>query len=96
MNSIDSTNPELSIACRGGPGEAIPEYPGEVDVAAAWYAAGGMLVLTSDERVAASEQAAQPVLDWLEVDPFNAELIAEIRELKANPEPSTGGEACAL
>jgi len=36
---------------------------------------------------------AQPVIDKIEEDPLNAELIAAIRELKANTEPLPGAEA---
>ena len=38
---------------------------------------------------------AQPFIDKIEEDPLNAELIAAIRELKANTEPLPGAEACA-
>ena len=51
-------------------------------------------MLTSDKQVAAFEAAAKPVLDKIEQDSFNAEMIAAIRELKANTEPSPGAEAC--
>ncbi|HSL30087.1 MAG TPA: hypothetical protein VK900_12875, partial [Anaerolineales bacterium] len=75
--------------------KAIAEHPREVDAAAAWCADGGTVVMASDEQVAAFETAAQPVFASLEKDPFHAELIADIRELKANTEPSTGANACA-
>ena len=46
--------------------------------------------MASDEQVAAFEAAAKPVFDQIEQDPLNAELIAAIRELKENTEPSPG------
>jgi TRAP-type C4-dicarboxylate transport system substrate-binding protein/sugar lactone lactonase YvrE len=75
--------------------KAITEHPSEVDAAIAWCADGGTIVMASDEQVVAFEAAAQPVFDQIELDPINAELIAAIRELKANTEPSPGAEACA-
>jgi TRAP-type C4-dicarboxylate transport system substrate-binding protein len=74
--------------------KAIAEHPSEVDAAKAWCADGGTVVLASAEQVAAFEVAAQPVFDSIEQDPLNTELIAAIRELKANTEPSPGAEAC--
>jgi TRAP-type transport system periplasmic protein len=74
--------------------KAIAEHPSEVDAAAAWCADGGTVVMATAEQVAAFEAAAQPVFDKMEQDPLNAELIATIRELKANTEPSPGAEAC--
>ncbi|HSL42853.1 MAG TPA: hypothetical protein VK897_05440, partial [Anaerolineales bacterium] len=75
--------------------KAIAEHPSEVDAAAAWCADGGTVVMASDEQVAAFEAAAQPVFASLEKDPLNAELIADIRELKAKTEASPGASACA-
>ena len=75
--------------------KAIAEHPSEVDAATAWCADGGSIVMASDEQVAAFEAAAQPVFEHIEQDPLNAALIAAIRELKANTEPSPGAEACA-
>jgi TRAP-type C4-dicarboxylate transport system substrate-binding protein/sugar lactone lactonase YvrE len=74
--------------------KAITEYLSEADAASAWCADGGSIVLASAEQVAAFEVAAQPVFDMIAQDPLNAELIAAIRELKANTEPSPGAEAC--
>jgi TRAP-type C4-dicarboxylate transport system substrate-binding protein/beta-lactamase regulating signal transducer with metallopeptidase domain len=74
--------------------KAIGEHPREVDAATDWCAGGGSIALASDEQVAAFEKAAQPVFDQIEQDPLNAELIAAIRDLKANTEPSPGAEAC--
>jgi TRAP-type C4-dicarboxylate transport system substrate-binding protein len=74
--------------------KAIAEHPSEVEAAAAWCASGGTVVMASDEQVAAFEVAAQPVFDMIAQDPLNAELIAAIRELKANTEPSPGAQAC--
>jgi len=75
--------------------KAIAEHPSEVDAATAWCADGGSIVMASDEQVAAFEAAAKPVFEHIEQDPLNAALIATIRELKANTEPSPGAEACA-
>ena len=75
--------------------KAIEEHPSEADAAAAWCADGGSIVLASDEQVAAFEAAAQPVFDMIAQDPMNVELIASLRELKANTEPSPGAEACS-
>jgi TRAP-type transport system periplasmic protein len=74
--------------------KAITEHPREVDAATAWCADGGTVVMASAEQVAAFEAAAQPVFEKIEQDPLNAELIAAIRELKANTEPAPGAEAC--
>lgn len=75
--------------------KAIAEHPHEVDTATAYCADGGTIVLASAEQVAAFEKAAQPVFDNLAQDPFNAEMIAAIRDLKAHTTPSAGAEACA-
>jgi TRAP-type C4-dicarboxylate transport system substrate-binding protein len=75
--------------------KALAEHPGEVEAARAWCAEKGAIVLASDEQIAAFEKAAQPVFDWIEQDPLNAELIAAIRDLKAKTPPSPGSEACA-
>jgi TRAP-type C4-dicarboxylate transport system substrate-binding protein len=74
--------------------KAIAEHPSEVDAATAWCADGGTIVMASDEQVAAFEAAAQPVFEQIEQDPLNAELLAAIRELKENTEPSPGAQAC--
>ncbi|MBC7878531.1 MAG: hypothetical protein H7Y59_15275 [Anaerolineales bacterium] len=74
--------------------KAIAERPSEADAATAWCADGGTVVIASAEQVAAFEAAAQPVFDTVEQDPLNAELIAAIRELKANTEPAAGAQAC--
>jgi TRAP-type C4-dicarboxylate transport system substrate-binding protein len=73
---------------------AIAEHPSEVDAATAWCADGGTIVMASDEQVAAFEAAAKFVLEKIEQESLNAELIAAIRELKANTEPAPGAEAC--
>jgi len=64
-----------------------------VDAAKAWCADGGSIVAASDEQIAAFESAAKPIIDMIAQDPLNAELIAAIRELKANTEPSPGADA---
>jgi TRAP-type C4-dicarboxylate transport system substrate-binding protein/beta-lactamase regulating signal transducer with metallopeptidase domain len=84
----------LREAAKATQTKAIAEHPREVDAATAWCADGGSIALASDEQVAAFEKAAQPVFDQIEQDPLNAELIAVIRELKVNTEPSPGAEAC--
>jgi hypothetical protein len=66
-----------------------------VEAGTAWCADGGSIVLASDAQVAAFEAASKPVFDQIKRDPSNAELIAAIRELKANTKPSPGAEACA-
>ena len=50
--------------------------------------------MASEAQVAAFEAAAQPVFLKIEGDPFNAEMIAAIRELKAKTQPSAGAGAC--
>jgi TRAP-type C4-dicarboxylate transport system substrate-binding protein len=76
--------------------KAIAEHPKEVDTAKAFCANanGENIVMASAEQVAAYEAAAKPVFDEIEKDPLNAELIAKIRELKANTKPAPGAEAC--
>lgn len=51
-------------------------------------------MIAGHEQIAEFESAAQPIFDQIEQDPINAELVAAIRELKANTEPSPGAEAC--
>jgi hypothetical protein len=74
--------------------KAIAERPDEAVVASAWCENGGSIVMASDEQVAAFEAAAQPVFAQIEQDPFNAEMIAAIRELKGKTQPSAGAAAC--
>jgi len=74
--------------------KAIAEHPGEANLARAWCENGGTVVMVSDEQVAAFKVAAQPVFDWLKQDPFNAEMLTAIRQLKESTEPSAGAEAC--
>ena len=75
--------------------KAIAEHPSEAEAARSWCSDVGAVVLASDEQIAAFEKAAQPVFDWIEQDPQNAELVAAIRDLKAKTPPSPGAEACA-
>jgi hypothetical protein len=75
--------------------KAIAEHPGEVVAASAWCEEGGSIVMASEAQVAAFEAAAQPVFARIEQDPFNAEMIAAIRELKTKTQPSAGAGACA-
>ena len=74
--------------------KAIAEHPSEVELGAAWCADGGTVVMASEEQVAAFEAAAQPVFEEIQQTPFNAEMIAAIRELKAKTDPAPGAEAC--
>ena len=74
--------------------KAIAEHPKEADAAKAFCASGEKIVMASQEQVTAFEAAAKPVFDEIEKDPVNAELIAKIRELKANTKPASGAEAC--
>jgi TRAP-type transport system periplasmic protein len=74
--------------------KAVAEHPSDIDNAAAWCADGGSIVLASEEQVAAFEEAARPVFDYIEQDPMNAAFIAAIRDLEATTEPSPGVEAC--
>jgi len=74
---------------------ALAEYPHDVDAAQAWCADGGTIVLADEEQVAAFAAAAQPVYDLLEQNPYHAELVAALRELKASTPPSAGAVACA-
>jgi len=75
--------------------KAIAEHPSEVEAGKTWCSDVGAVMLASDEQLAAFEKAAQPVFDWIEQDPQNAELVAAIRDLKAKTPPSPGAEACA-
>jgi TRAP-type transport system periplasmic protein len=74
--------------------KAIAEHPNEADAARTWCANGGTIVMASQEQLAAFETAARPVFDEIEKDPFNAQRIADIRDLKAKTEPAPGAEAC--
>jgi TRAP-type C4-dicarboxylate transport system substrate-binding protein len=73
---------------------AIAEHPGEAVSGSAWCEKGGSIVMASEAQVAAFEAAAQPVFVKIEEDPFNAEMIAAIRELKAKTQSSAGAGAC--
>ena len=90
----DEQRAVLRQAATAAQTKAIAELPKEVDAAAAWCADGGTIVIASAEQLVAFEQAAQPVYQQIEQDPSNAELIAMIRELKANTPPSPGAAAC--
>ena len=75
--------------------KAIAEHPRDVDAGKARRDDGNTIALASDAQIAAFEQVEQPVFDMIAEDPINAELIAMIRELKANTTPSPGATACA-
>jgi C4-dicarboxylate-binding protein DctP len=91
----DAQRTVLREAAAAAQKKALAERPSDVDAGAAWCADGGTVVLASDEQVAAFQMAAQPVFDKLQQNSFNAESIAEIRELKAKTQPSPGAQACA-
>jgi TRAP-type C4-dicarboxylate transport system substrate-binding protein len=74
--------------------KAIAEHPSEVEAAQTWCTEIGAVVLASDEQLAEFVMAAQPVFDWIEQDPQNAELIAAIRELKGKTPSSPAVQAC--
>lgn len=84
----------LGEAAAAAQEKAIAEHPSEVEAARAWCSDFGAVVLASDEQIAEFEKAAQPVFDWIQQDPRNAELVAAIRELKANTPASPAVEAC--
>jgi hypothetical protein len=84
----------LGEAAAAAQKKAIAEHPSEVEAATTWCSDFGTIVLASDEQIAEFEEAAQPVFDWIEQDPRNAELVAAIRELKANTPASPAVEAC--
>jgi TRAP-type C4-dicarboxylate transport system substrate-binding protein len=84
----------LGEAAAAAQKKAIAERPSEVEAARTWCSDFGAVVLASDEQIAEFEKAAQPVFDWIQQDPQNAELIAAIRELKANTPASPAVEAC--
>ena len=73
---------------------AIETHPKEVDAAAAWCAAGGTVVLASDDQVAAFEAVAEPVFEMIANEARGAELIAGIRATKASTEPAVGAASC--
>jgi len=74
--------------------KALTEHPSDAEAGTAWCADGGSIALASDEQVVAFQKAAQPVLDKLQNDSFNAESITAIRELKAKTKSSAGAQAC--
>ena len=85
----------LGEAAAAAQEKAIAEYPGEVEAARSWCSDFGAVVLASEEQIAEFEKAAQPVFDWIQQDPQNAELVAAIRELKAKTPASPAVQACA-
>ncbi len=92
----DGQRSVLREAAAAAQSKAIAEHPKEVNAAAQWCAAGGSIVLASEQQIDAFEEAAQPVFDQIGQDPVNAELIAAIRELKASTEPSRGRRRVGL
>lgn len=75
---------------------AIAGRPSDVDEGAAWCDQGSSIVLASDEQLAAFVAAAQPVIEQIEAIPANAEVVAALRELKANTPPSAMAAACTF
>jgi TRAP-type C4-dicarboxylate transport system substrate-binding protein len=84
----------LGEAAAAAQKKAIAEHPSEVEAATTWCSDFGAVVLASDEQIAEFEEAAQPVFDWIQQDPQNAELVAAIRELKAQTPASPAVQAC--
>lgn len=74
--------------------KTIADRPSDVDLALAWCADGGTVVLASEAQLAALAEAAQPVIDQVEADPTNAEVVAAIRSLKANTQLGPAVMAC--
>lgn len=74
--------------------KAIAEHPNEADIAKAFCANGGTVVLASADQLAAFEKAAQPVSDSIAKDPANKKLIAAIQDLKTKTTASAGAAAC--
>lgn len=91
----DAQQAILGEAAAAAQQKAIAEHPSEVEAARTWCSDFGAVVLASDEQIAEFEKAAQPVFDWIQQDPRNAELVAAIRELKATTPASPAVEACA-
>jgi len=83
-------SPQASLATQA---KVLAERPRETEAAKAWCADGGVIVLASEAQLAEFKNAAQPVFEWIEQDPLNAELIVAIRELKAKTPASPGAEA---
>ena len=73
---------------------AIENHPTEADAGAEWCAAGGSIVMSDADQIAAFEAAAQPVSDQIQTNPAAASLIAAIRDLKETVEPAPGATAC--
>jgi TRAP-type C4-dicarboxylate transport system substrate-binding protein len=84
----------LSDAAAAAQKKAIAEHQSDATAGTAWCADGSSIVLASDAQIAAFQQAAQPVLDSLAKDPFNAKMIAAINDLKAKTPASPGAQAC--
>ena len=91
----DAQRSVLQEAAAAAQKKALADRPGDVAAGVEWCAAGGTVVLASDEQVAAFQAAGQPVTDKLEENAFNAETIAAIRDLKAKTQPSPYAEACS-
>ena len=94
------TDPQRDIlraAAEATQEHAITTRPTEADAAAEWCAAGGNIVHSTGEQVAAFEAAAKPILDQLVKAAGAAALIDEIVAIKARtdalppPEPCTPG-----
>jgi TRAP-type C4-dicarboxylate transport system substrate-binding protein len=73
---------------------AIREHRSDADLARAYCAQGGTVVLAGAGRVAEFVAAMQPVYDQLEKDPLTATALKAIRALKASTAPSDPTTAC--
>jgi TRAP-type C4-dicarboxylate transport system substrate-binding protein len=96
---FDGLTPEQQDILRAAAVEtrrlSIEAHSSEADAAATWCANGNAIALAGEAGVAAFEAAAQPVFEQIEQDPLTAELIADIRALKATTEPAPGATACS-
>ena len=91
----DAQRTVLQEAAAAAQKKALAERPSDMDAGNAWCVDGGTIVLASNEQVEAFQKAAQPVLDKLQQNSFNAETIAAISELKAKTQSSPSAQACA-
>jgi C4-dicarboxylate-binding protein DctP len=83
----------LVDAAAAAQAEAIAKLQSEAALSVAWCARGGSVVLADDGQLQAFMTAADPVYARLENDPFTAQLIADIRSLKAVTPPVAGTAA---
>jgi TRAP-type C4-dicarboxylate transport system substrate-binding protein len=84
----------LRAAAAATQGLTMAASTSEADAAEAWCANGGTIALAGEAGIADFEAAAAPLYDQIEQDPLTAELIADIRALKATTEPAAPTVAC--